>query len=163
MKFFWLPYASSLVNLFSCHVTYAFQSESTLYSCLNVKELLAQNRREIWSLSDCKWTRTHNQLVHKRRLNYLTKLAKWLSCVMNTYLRGAFDCMFFSCHVCSSHVKFQSESTLHSCLNVKELLARSRCEIWSFIAIQSNGYTVLYTVLNGYTDLYCIQSNAPYR
>ena len=28
-------------------VTYAFQSESTLYSCLNVKELLAQNRREI--------------------------------------------------------------------------------------------------------------------
>ena len=29
------------------HVTYAFQSESTLYSCLNVKELLARNRREI--------------------------------------------------------------------------------------------------------------------
>ena len=25
----------------SCHVTYAFQSESTLYSCLKVKELLA--------------------------------------------------------------------------------------------------------------------------
>ena len=31
----------------SCHVPYAFQSESTLYSCLNVKELLAQSRREI--------------------------------------------------------------------------------------------------------------------
>ena len=31
----------------SYHVTYAFQSESTLYSCLNVKELLARNRREI--------------------------------------------------------------------------------------------------------------------
>ena len=31
----------------SCHVTYTFQSESTLYSCLNVKELLARNRREI--------------------------------------------------------------------------------------------------------------------
>ena len=31
----------------SCHVTYAFQSESTLYSCLNVKELLARNRRDI--------------------------------------------------------------------------------------------------------------------
>ena len=29
------------------HVTYAFQSESTLYSCLNVKELLARSRREI--------------------------------------------------------------------------------------------------------------------
>ena len=35
----------------SYHVTYAFQSESTLYSCLNVKELLARNRHKIWSLS----------------------------------------------------------------------------------------------------------------
>ena len=31
----------------SYHVTYAFQSESTLFSCLNVKEFLARNRREI--------------------------------------------------------------------------------------------------------------------
>ena len=38
---------------FSYQVTYAFQSESTLYSCLNVKQLLARSRREIWSLSDC--------------------------------------------------------------------------------------------------------------
>ena len=30
-----------------CHVTYAFQSESTLYISLNVKELLARNRRNI--------------------------------------------------------------------------------------------------------------------
>ena len=29
------------------HVTYTFQSESTLYSCLNLKELLARSRREI--------------------------------------------------------------------------------------------------------------------
>ena len=34
-------------TVFYCHVTYAFLSESTLYSCLNVKELLARNRREI--------------------------------------------------------------------------------------------------------------------
>ena len=54
----------------SYHVTHAFQSESTLCSCLNVKELLAQNRRQIWSLSDCSWTRTHNHLVHKRTLNH---------------------------------------------------------------------------------------------
>ena len=32
----------------SYHVTYAFQSESTLFSCLNVKELFARSRREIW-------------------------------------------------------------------------------------------------------------------
>ena len=36
-----------LMTVCSYHVTYAFQSESTLYSCLNVKELLARNRREI--------------------------------------------------------------------------------------------------------------------
>ena len=33
---------------------------------LNVKELLARNRRDIWSLSDCNGTRTHNHLVCKR-------------------------------------------------------------------------------------------------
>ena len=31
----------------SCHVTYAFESESLLYSCLNVKQLYARSRREI--------------------------------------------------------------------------------------------------------------------
>ena len=47
----------------SYHVTYAFQSESTLYSCLNVKELLARSRREIWGLSDCNWMiRTYIQM-----------------------------------------------------------------------------------------------------
>ena len=64
-----------------CYVTYAFQSESILYSCLNAKELPARNRREIWSLSDCNGTRTHNHLVRKRTLNHLVKLAIWLSCV----------------------------------------------------------------------------------
>ena len=38
---------STNMTVCSYHVTYAFQSESTLYSCLNVKELLARNRREI--------------------------------------------------------------------------------------------------------------------
>ena len=47
----------------SCHVTYAFQSESTLYICLNVKELLARSRREIWRWSDCNWSWTQNHLV----------------------------------------------------------------------------------------------------
>ena len=61
------------------HVTYAFQSESTLYSCLNVNKLLARSRREIWSLSDCNWTWTYNHLVHKRTVNHLAKLAEWLS------------------------------------------------------------------------------------
>ena len=31
----------------SYHVTYAFQSESAVWSCLNVKKLLARNRRDM--------------------------------------------------------------------------------------------------------------------
>ena len=60
----------------SYHVTYVFQSESTLYSCLNVKELLARNTRHIWSLSDSNGIRTRNHLVRKRTLNHLAKLAE---------------------------------------------------------------------------------------
>ena len=50
----------------SYHVTYSFHCESTLHSCLNVKELLAQSRRHIWRLIDCNGTR-------------LVSFAKWLS------------------------------------------------------------------------------------
>ena len=57
----------------SYHVMYVFQSESTHYSCLNVKELLAWSRRKIWSLSDCNWTQTHNHLACKQTLNHLAK------------------------------------------------------------------------------------------
>ena len=90
-----------MVHLTECfyHVTYEFDSESTLYSCLNVKELLARNRRHIWRLSDCNGTRTHNHLICKRTVNHLAKLAKWLSRAVTTYLYGAFECMFLSCHV----------------------------------------------------------------
>ena len=96
---FWVLICTVHLTVCSCHVTYAFESESTLYSCLNVKELLARSRREIWRWTDCNWTRTQNHLVLKRTLNHLAKLAKWLSYVLSTYLYGAFDCMFLSCHV----------------------------------------------------------------
>ena len=52
--------------VYSYHVTYLFHCESTLHSCLNVKEILAQSRRHIWRLSDCNGTR-------------LASFAKWLS------------------------------------------------------------------------------------
>ena len=55
-------------------VLYALHSESTLYSCLNVKELLAPTRRDIWSLSYRNGTRTDNHLVRKQTLNHLAKL-----------------------------------------------------------------------------------------
>ena len=96
---FWvLIYTAHLIVCFY-HVTYEFESESTLYSCLNVKEILARSRRDIWRLSDCNGTRIHNHLVRQRTLNHLAKLAKWFSCAVSTYLYGAFDCVFWSCHV----------------------------------------------------------------
>ena len=78
---------------------YSFQSESTLYIWLNVKELFARNRSHIWSFSDYNGTRTHNHLVCKQALNHFAKLAKWLSCAVSDCLYDAFDCMFLSCHV----------------------------------------------------------------
>ena len=36
----------------------------------------SRNRHEIWSLSECHWTRTHNHLVSKRTLNHLG--TEWL-------------------------------------------------------------------------------------
>ena len=66
--------------------------------CFNVKELLARSRHHIWSLSDSNGIQTYNHLVHKWTLNHLAKLAKWLSCVVSTYLYGAFGCLL-SCHV----------------------------------------------------------------
>ena len=73
---FWVLICTVHLTVYSCHVTYKFESESTLYSCLNVKELLARSRREIWRLSDWNWTRTQNHLVCKR--TKLT-LVKWLN------------------------------------------------------------------------------------
>ena len=95
----WVLFLTVHLTVFSCHVTSAFHSESTLYSCLNVKEFLARSRRGIWRSSDCSWTPTQNQLVLKRTLNHLAQLAKWFSCVVSTFLYGAFDSMFLPCHV----------------------------------------------------------------
>ena len=88
------------VTVCSCHVTYAFQSESTLYSCLNVKELLVRSRREIWSLSDCNWTRSQNHLVRNRTLSH-----GWVFVMVEFVyeLSGSgfeSSCSHFSCDIC---------------------------------------------------------------
>ena len=54
------------------YVTYVFQSESTTYIHLNVKEHLAQNRSKNLK------TRTQNHLVCKQTLNHLAKLANMI-------------------------------------------------------------------------------------
>ena len=123
---FWvLIYTGHLRHLCCCHLTYMFQTESMLYICLNLKELLARSRREIQRLRDWNWTRSQNNLVLKRTLNHFPKLAKWLNCVVNTYLYHAFDCLFLS-----YHVNVSEWTTLYSCLNIKKLLAQSKREVW---------------------------------
>ena len=96
---FWVLICTVQLTVCSYHVLYAFQSESILYSCLYVKELLARNKHVIWSLSDCNWIWTQNHLVRKATHNHLAKLTLWLRCVLSTYLYGAIDCMFLPCLV----------------------------------------------------------------
>ena len=60
------------------HVTFAFQSESSLYSCLNVKELLAGNRCDSWHLNDSNGIQTHNHLVCKWTLDQLSGCRLWV-------------------------------------------------------------------------------------
>ena len=83
--------------LLSCHVP-VFERIYIL-SCLKVNELLAQDRRYIWSLIDNNGIQTQDYLLHKQTLNYLAKLVKWLSCAVSTYLYSVFDCMLLSCQV----------------------------------------------------------------
>ena len=57
------------MNVRSHRVMFVFQREFTLYNCLNVKELLTQNRRDIWSLSDCNGAQSH-LTVHSHHVTY---------------------------------------------------------------------------------------------
>ena len=75
--------AARIYCVFSkCHIS--VQSESILYDYLNVKEILARYRHDIWKLSDSNEIQTYNHLVFKRfsKTIYLPKkasLAKWSS------------------------------------------------------------------------------------
>ena len=84
----------------------------------------------MWSLSDNNGIWNHNHLVRKRTLNHLAKRTKWLNCDVSA--------------VCTVHLtvyyyrvtyKFQSESTLYSCPNVKKFLAQC---IWSLSGSKRN-------------------------
>ena len=110
----------------SYHVTYAFQSESALYDCLDVKELLAQNRRDTWILNNGNGTSSKSHLARKQTLNHLAKLAN------NSAVLWVLICTMHLT-VCSYHAMyaFQREFTLYNCLNVKELLAWNRHDIWN--------------------------------
>ena len=98
------------------HVMYTFQSESTLCRSLNVKELLARYRCDIWSLNDSIGIRTHKHLVRKQLLNHLAKpasLAKWLSVHLQTkYLWVLFLLLSFILFVILKKGQFYSLTAL---------------------------------------------------
>ena len=83
----WVLICSVHLTVCYYHVINKFQSESILYSCLDVKELLAWNRCDIWILSDSNGIWIHSGLVRKRRPDALAKLAKLLSCCKNLSVR----------------------------------------------------------------------------
>ena len=88
----------------------------SIVAWMSRKSLLEKDN--IWRLSDRSGIRNHNHLVHNRTLNVSqTRQMIELCCEFNLAL-------------CSYHVThaFFSESILHSCLNVKELLS-SKCSL----------------------------------
>ena len=113
--------------------------------CRNVKKHLAQSRRYIWILSDSNMIRTHNHLVRKRTLNHLAKLAKWLNCVVSTFLYGAFDCMLLS--------------QLDHLPSLADVALTSSKE---FLDIQANYRVRIHSETRTWHDNK-VQSNAPYR
>ena len=48
---------------------------------------------------NCNGIGTYDHLACKRTINHLSKLAKWLSCVVSIYMYDAFDSVFSSCHI----------------------------------------------------------------
>ena len=113
----WVLICTVHLTVWFYHATYAFHSESTLYSCLNVKELLVWSRREIWSLSDCNWTQTQNHLVHKRTLNRLAKLSFLNDCVLLWVLICTVHLT-----VCFYHVTYASPHSIVASMSRNSLL-----------------------------------------
>ena len=87
------------ILLYYYHVKYVFQSKSILFSCLNVKDLVARNRRDIWSLSDSNRIWTHNHRVCKWTLINLANLPVRLNSWVFIYEQSG--CRFESrcCHL----------------------------------------------------------------
>ena len=78
------------VHLTGCsyHVTYAFQSESTISSCLNVKELLAQNKHDIWSLSDSIGDSVRDMMITYSQMSHTDKDSQRSSIIGPVLLNG---------------------------------------------------------------------------
>ena len=75
----------SLLTVCYYHVTYAFQSEFTLYSFLNVKKLLARNRRDITNSLLLRWYRAQD--LFGSQIPVTTgEFERRISCIRSSYL-----------------------------------------------------------------------------
>ena len=101
-------------------------------------------------INACSKIRTHNRLVRKRTLNYLAKLAKYLSCAVRTYLYGAFQCMplltdwlyGFESHCCHLNFKVTPVSSkefldIRATIECRFALKRVRDMITTYTLYQS--------------------------
>ena len=70
-KYVWVYF---ITVCFYCHI-HGYK-ESTFCNSLTVKELLAQDRRDIWKLTDFHGTRTNKHLHRKRRINHLVQMGE---------------------------------------------------------------------------------------
>ena len=86
-----------------------------------------------WSLIDCNWTLTQNDLVCKQALNHLAKLAKWLSCFEYLSVRCIWLyvlVMSYTCHIffesCCSHLNFG----FRTCFEQGVPWHSGNCSVW---------------------------------
>ena len=111
------------------------------------------------SLIHCNWTPTCCHLVDKWTLKHLAKLAKWISFFVSTYLYGAFDCMYFSCHVRISEwtdTLYLPEYQGTPCLKQAQNLKVKRLQIHSNPqALNSQTNTQAFSQTGQMTDLFC--------
>ena len=92
------------------HVTYAFQRESAVYSCLNVKELLPRNRRN--NSQGYYWSFQNNPLDKGSKLNELRRSEDvldfiWTSYVLSIYAVSKGKPSFIRSIECFFNEKFQ--------------------------------------------------------
>ena len=70
----WVLICTVHLTVCSYYVMYAFRRGSTLYSYLNVKELFAQIRRDVWSLRKCNKNWAEKLSIYLKEIIFYIKL-----------------------------------------------------------------------------------------
>ena len=128
-----------LTDCSSCHVTLAFQSESTLYSWMNVKELFVRSRREIWRLSDCNWTRLQLQLDSKWLSARLRTKWFWVQIQLQSLNSFLTQLILKLCRTDKKLTSLQKYVPSHECsFYTKFLITNTETNYWQMVHIKIN-------------------------